>query len=430
MPGTVTNPRVISAASVGIDWQSAEGVALAPPYTPKQFIVAQSLSRDPDPTYLRPNGTHGSIFERFDGDRIISQAFKREMKMWGSRFQLLPFLESVMSGSPVCSMANMTLSGAQAPNITALSFTGIRPHHNTRGPSTFPAAATTVYIDIVGGGFPLTVNFYRDALLTDLVASAVVAAAATPTPLVAAGGSGLTGSITLGVGAAAGVAFAFPQKIEFFFENQFTRFFRMFYEDGADIYVLSDCVVSDLKIESAENAEMSVTASIMGKRLAKVTGTNLVIPEPELDLVSYSHSELTLTKNPSAAVTPVVDNFSFHITNNVHQYIANSPTPQKLIKRGFVSLGGSLSGEACLETLGLVDDARANTDVAGGMIKMRADYALVIGTSKTFRLEMPVKVRPRLKEPGFSAELIEKVELDFDVLYDGVTTPLAVTVEL
>lgn len=435
MPGTITNPRVISQTAIGIEWQEAENVAIpAPPFTPRQFIVAQNLSRDPDPTYLRPNGTHGSIFQRYDGDRIISQAFKRELKMWGSRFQMLPFIESALSGKPTCPKADMNVTGVQAPNVSDLSFENIRPYHNTQKFSTSPAALPIVFGSIVGAGFPFTVDFYADSGMTDKVGSATVAAAATPTPIVGITPhrAPLSGSVTLGAGAAAGLFSAEIRKVTFVFGNTFERYFQMYYRDGKDVFVLADCAVSDLKLDSAENAELSVTASVMAKRFGRYADAVMTVPETELDLVSYSHSELTLTKNPlGVPVTPVLDSFSFEVKNNVLQYIANSATPQKLIKRGFVEITGSIRGEPCNETMAMVEDARANVAVGGGMITMRADYTLGIGLgTKTLRLDMPVKVRPKLKDPGIAAELVEKVELDFDVLYDGVTAPLAVTVEV
>lgn len=433
MSGTVTDPKVISATSVGLDWQASEGEALASGTpTPKQFLVVQSLSRDPDPTYLHPNGTHGSIFERFDGDRIISQAFKKELKLWGSRFQLLPFIESALSGNPTAANADITRGGPAAAKITNMTLSGVRPYHNTSAHDSSPSAEPKVYIQVNSNTYPHPVHVYTDAAHTDEVASGEATASGVSAVLNEVNDSNLTGTITLGSGITSGAASGAIGKITFAFANQYTKFFRLFYCDGVDTFALSDCVVSDLMFESAENAELSVTASIMGKRREKVSSAVMAIDETQLDLVSYSHSELTLTKDPGGSpITPVVDSFTFGVKNNVLQYIANSATPQKLIKRGFVKLGGNLKGESADETTGLVDLARANTAVGAGFTTMRADYTLNVGSgSKTFRLDMPVKVRPVLKEPGVSGELVEKVDLDYEVLYDGVTTPLAVTVEI
>src|SRR5687767_10513562 len=127
----VTNPKTVVQTAIGLDWQASEGEAVpGTPYTPRQFIVAQVLNRNPDPAYIHPQGTHGSIFHRKDGERIVSQAFKKEIRFFGSRHQIMPFLESVMGGQPTLAFADMTLSGAGAAQITTLSFIGLRPYHN------------------------------------------------------------------------------------------------------------------------------------------------------------------------------------------------------------------------------------------------------------------------------------------------------------
>lgn len=428
MAGTVTDPRFIAEAVIGVDWQNTEGEAVpGAPFTPAQFIVVQNLPRDPDPTYLRPNGTHGAIFERFDGDRIISQAFKVELQMWGGRFQIMPFLESVLSGQPTVAFADMTITGPQSANVTALSFIGARPHHNTSPFVSTPAASPTIFLDITGGAFPFTVDFYKDAALTNQVGTAVVAAAATPTAITAFGGSGLTGSITLAAPTAAGTANAALDKVIFPFANQYTRFFRIFYTDGDETIILSDCVCMGMNFESTENGELQATAQVMAKRKTVTAATTFTPTETELDLVIYSHSELTVTNDVGGTpATPVVDNFSIGIENNVLQYIGNSVTPQKLIKRGFTGIRGTLRGESADETMDLVRQARTNTAVATGFKDMTAAYLL---STKTLSFIMK-KVRPRLAEPGVEEDLIGKTELEYDALYDGVTAPLSVEIDV
>jgi hypothetical protein len=191
--------------------------------------------------------------------------------------------------------------------------------------------------------------------------------------------------------------------------------------------VLSDCVVQEIVFESEENGELSVTVSVMAKRRTPTPAQTLTVPETQLDLVPYSHSELVMTRDPSGTPsTPVVDGFSFRIENNVLQYIGNCPTPQKLIKRGFTALGGTVRGESADETFALIADARANTAVAGGFAAMRYDYILA---TRTLRFEMN-QVRHRLSEPGIEEELVGKTDLEYDALYDGTTDPVIVTVDL
>lgn len=427
MAGTVNDPRFIARTAIGVDWQATEGEAVpGAPFSPAQFVVAMDLSRDPDPTYLEPMGTHGAIFKRFQGNRIISQAFKKELKLWGGRFQVLPFLESVVSGDPTVIDADNTRTGAGAGDITAFSLIGARPYHNVQGFDSSPALATEVTIQMVETpGFPVTVSVYKEAAKTTLLATATVAAAATPTALVASGTSGLTGSITLATAATAD-ALATINKITYNFANQFTKFFRLFYDEGNEVAVLSDCVVQEMVFESAENGELSATIQIMGKRRDFFTSV-LTIDETQLDVTPYSHSELTLTVDPSGSPeSPVVDDFSFQIVNDVLQYIANSPTPQKLIKRGFTEIGGSFSGESSDEMLNRIKDARANTGAGLGFDAFRADYLL---GGKTMRFDM-LKVRPQLAEPGIEGELVSKTELEYNALYDGITDPVAITVDM
>lgn len=424
--GTVTDPRFIAETTIGLDWQATEGEAVpGTPFTPAQFIVVKNFSMDPDATYLRPNGTHGSHFERFEGDRIISQAFKMEAELWGGRFQLMPFIESALSGQPTVASGDITLTGTGAGDITALSLIGARPHHNVESFDSSPALVPAVTVDMVETpGFPVTVDIYSDAAKTNKVATATVAAAATPTALVAVGTSGLTGSITL-ASAATDDALATIDKIIYPFANQFTRFFRIFYTDGDETTVFSDCVVSKIMFESEENGELTVTVEMMAKRKAPTASQTFTPDETQLDLVPFSHSELTLTNDVAGTpATPAVDQFSMFVENNVLQYIGNCPTPQKLIKRGFTGVRGSLRGESADETMDLVRQARSNTAQGVGFKDMRADYDL--GTSK-LRLDMQ-QVRPRIAEPGIEEELIGKTELEYDALYDGITAPLSIEV--
>ncbi len=429
MPGTVTDPRFIAKTAVGLDWQATEGEAVpGTPFTPKQFIVVMDLSRDPDPTYIEPGGTHGSIHRRFNGDRIVSQAFKKELKCWGGRIQVLPFLESFMSGRPTVPFVDMTLGGVGAVDITALSFTGLRPHHNTTPLVSTPASVPLVVVQMVEDpGFPVVCTFYADLAKTVVVATATVAAAATPTALVpAAGALGLSGSITLATAATAD-ATATIDKVTMAFENQFTRYFRLYYSDGDETVVLSDCVVQALSFSSSESGELAFTVSVMARRRTPTAAQVLTVLETELDLVPYSHSELTLTVDPSGSpATPVVDEFAMEFENNVLQYIGNSTIPQKLIKRGFVQIKGSLSGESADETMALVVQARSNTAEGAGFKDMRADYLL---SGRTMRMDFK-RWRPTLSEPGIDGDLVGKVDVEWMAFDDGVDAPVAVTVDL
>jgi hypothetical protein len=426
MPGVVTNPRFIAETAIGFDWQASEGESVpGTPYTPAQFIVAQVLTRNPDPKYIHPNGTHGSIFKRKDGDRIVAQAFKAEVKFWGSRFQIMPFLESVMGGQPTVAFGDMVITGGSS--ISALSLVGARPYHNLSPYVSTPPSAPQLYLSLVPAGgpaFPVAVTVYKDAARTIEVASCSVAAAATPTPLVAFGNSGLTGSITLSgpVSQTPGVAIS---KITFAFAIQHARYFRIYYTDGTDSYALSDCVVDNLKFTSAENGALECTAMIMAKRRTITNAVTFLPNQTQLDLVCYSHSELTLTRDPAGSpVTPVVDSFDFTIKNNVLQYVGNSATPQKLIKRGWVDLTGTLKGETSDELTGLIQQARANTVPGGGFFRMQILYTLA---SKDFLIDLQ-QVKPSLKEPGIATELVDKTDLEWDAYYDGAVTPAAITI--
>lgn len=425
MAGVVTNPRVVVSSLIGLDWQTAEDAAVpGTPYTPTQFIVAQVFNRNPDPSYIHPNGTHGSIFKRKDGDRIVAQAFKKEIKFWGGRLQVLPFLESVTGGQPTIAFADLTLSGAVAGTISALSFIGARPHHNTSHYTSVPPASPTFYLRKTGAGFPVTFEVFKDSARTQLVANANVTAGATPTALVAQNNSGLTGSVTLSA-AGSGDAEALITKIKYPFANQHARYFRLFYTDGQESIALSDCIVESLKFESQENGALEVTAAIMAKRRTITDAVTFSPQETRMDLVPYSHSELTLTRDPSGSpVTPAVDAHEFTIKNNVLQYVANQATPQKLIKRGWVELAGNMKGEFSNELKGILDQARANTVPGAGFFRMQMAYLL---SGRTMLFDMQ-QVKPTLKEPGIAEELVEKIDLDYEAYYDGVTPPVEISV--
>jgi hypothetical protein len=428
MSGAVTSPRVIAQTAVGFDWQASEGESEpTAPYTPKQFIVAQVVNRNPDPAYIHPNGTHGSMFKRKDGDRIVAQAFKKELKFWGSRFQIAPFLESVMGGQPTAAFADMTITGGSS--VSALSLTGVRPYHNLSKYVSINAVAPTLYLTMTPAGgpaFPVTVQAYRDSARTLLVAHCSVSGAATPTALVEDNSSGLGGSITLSAAAAQTPSVAVG-KIAYAFATQHARYFRLYYSDGKDSFMLSDCVVETLKFESQENAALEVTASIMGKRRHIEQDSAITVDEPSLDLVCYSHSELTLTKDPAGSpITPAVDSHEFHIKNNVLQYIANSATPQKLIKRGWVELMGTLKGETSDELTDLIEQARANTTPGAGFFRFKQSYLL---SSKEFLIDLH-DAKPVLKEPGVTNELIEKTDLQYEGYYDGTNVPATITIQV
>lgn len=428
MSGTVTEPRVIAQTAVGFDWQPSEGdTEPVAPFTPTQFIVAQVLNRNPDPSYIHPDGTHGSIFKRKDGDRIVAQAFKKEIKFWGSRFQIAPFLESVTGGQPTVASGDVTITGGSS--ISAFSLVGARPYHNLSKYVSSPPTAPQLYLSLVPAGgpaFPVAVSVYKDAARTQLVATASVSAAATPTALVASGSSGLTGSITLSapVAQTPGVA---VNKITYAFASQHARYFRIYYSDGKDAYMLSDCVVEEMKFESQENAALEVTVNIMGKRRHIELNSTIAVDENGLDLVCYSHSELTLTKDPSGSpILPVVDSSEFHIKNNVLQYNGNAATPQKLIKRGWVELMGTMKGETSDELDDLIKQARSNTVPGAGFYRFQQAYLL---QGKTFLIDLH-DAKPVLKEPGLSAELIEKTDIQYEGYYDGTNAPCTITLQV
>ena len=432
MPGTLTDPRIVADTALGINWQSAEDAALpTPPFTPEQFIVAQNISRDPDPSYIQPDGTHGSMHRRVEGTRIVTQSFKKELQIFASRHQLLPFIESAMSALPVSNDADVTESGDTAGVGSLYTLTGIRPYHNASPFQINPVLASRIFIDLieVGGpssGFPVDIKVYKDAALTQQVSEVLGVAApgvVTATPV---NDSFLTVSFTLS-GAATQTITLTIDKINYSFENQYTRFFRLFYTDGQEVVVLSDCAVGSINFESAESGELIATVSVMAKRRNPFAGESLTVPGNNIDLITYSHSELSVTKNPLVpGITPVLDSFSFQIENNMLQNIGNNPSPQKLIKRGFTNIGGSMAGHMSDEFAELIADARSNTDAGGGIIDMRADYLLL---GNTLRLEMK-NARIRLSEPGFAGEEIEAPSLDYEAHADEVDDPVAVSVEL
>lgn len=423
----VSNPRFIAETAVGLDWQASEGENVpSAPYTPAQFIVAKVAAMNPDPKYIHPNGTHGAIWKRKDDDRITSQAFKVNLKLWGSRFQALPFLESVMSGQPTVAFGDLTVGSGSS--ISAISLIGYRPYHNAPAYDSIAAAAPILYATLTPAGgpaFPVAVTIYKDSARTQLVAHCSVAGAATPTTLIEDGSSGLTGSITLSA-AAAQTPTVTVNKVTMAFATQFARYFRLFYTDGDESILLSDCVVEDMTFESSESSELAMDIKIMAKRRTVTASTHFAVSESKLDLVAYSHSELVLTKDPAGTpVVPAVDSFKFGIKNKVNQYIGNSATPQKLIKQGWVEMAGTLRGEPSDELMGMVRDARSNTAPATGFNRMTAVYTL---SSKALTFDM-AQMKPMLKEPGVNGEVVDRVDFPFEAFYDGTNTPLTVTVQ-
>lgn len=421
MAGTVTAPRVISSSIIGLDWQVTEGEAVgSPPFTPKQFLVAQILNRNPDPSYIHPQGTHGSFFKRKDGERIVSQAFKAELKFWGGRFQIVPFLDSVMNGgagiSPVYS--EFTITGGST--ITNLFTSGMKPGHNT-SPYTSAGAVPSFYLTLTpasGPAFPVAVSVYRDAARTQLVASGSVTAAATPTALTPAGSSGLSMTITL-ASPLAQTPVAALNNLTFSWSSTHQKYFKLYYTDGANTYVLSDCVVEQLKLESQENGALEVTAMIMAKRHTVFASSVFAIDQSILDMVPYSHSELTINNDLlGTPYSPVVDSFELTIKNNVLQYIGNAPTPQKLIKRGWTEITGNLKGEWSNELDQIVEQARSNTAVGTGFKRMSAAFTLN-SKAMTFTL---YNAKPVLKDAGIANELVEKVDIDWEHFLDPADT--------
>lgn len=421
MAGTVTAPRVISSSIIGLDWQVTEGEAVgSPPFTPRQFLVAQILNRNPDPSYIHPQGTHGNFMKRKDGERIVTQAFKQEIKFWGGRFQVVPFLDSVMGGgaglSPVFS--EFTITGGST--ITNLFTSGMKPGHNT---SSYFSVGTVpaFYITLTPAGgpaFPVAVTVYRDAARTLLVASGSVVGAATPTALAAQNNSGLSMTITLSA-ALAQTPIAALNNLTFPWSSTHLKYFKLYYTDGVNTFVLNDCVVESIKLESQESAALEVTAMIVAKRHTVFTGSIFAIDQSILDMVPYSHSELTINNDLlGTPYSPVVDSFELSIKNNVLQYIGNAPTPQKLIKRGWTEITGNLKGEWSAEMDLIVEQARSNTAVGTGFKRMTAAY-LLNAKAMTFTL---YNAKPILKDAGIANELVEKVDIDWEHFVDPADT--------
>jgi hypothetical protein len=429
----VTDPRVVAEAVLGLAWQTAEDVAVgAPPYIPPQFIVARDIKFEPDPAYIHPDGTHGAIFHRKDGTRIVANSWKIDFKVLGSRHQVLPFLESVLSGQPTVATADLTETGDTEAKLSLHTLSGVRPYHNASGFVVSPPDTPKVFLKVTATVFPVTIEAYKDVGLTILVAGPTVVGGAGPYTLAPAAGSNLTvtGSISAAPTVSPYTVTLTIGTIAYAFANQFARYFRLYYTDSDETQVYSDCVVSEMEFASSENGELEVSVKVMARRRLVDAADNLTaaLDRLKLDLITFSHHEVTITKDPSGSpVVPAFDSATFKITNNVLQYVANSANPQKLIKRGWVDLGGSVQGESCDETAGLVADARLNVLPGAGFKALKIEYLI----SPVFiRFEM-ANVRFMEKEPGVSSELIDKVNLDYDALDDGsATAPLVAKVKV
>lgn len=227
----ITDPRVISDTLVALDWQASEGAAVpAGPYFPRQFLVCESMSRDPGAVLMEPEGTHGSIEKRFDGVRDIVQKFTKELKIWGGSLQLLPFFESVRGGEPTVANADLTETGDAGAQLSAYSLVGVRPYHNTKK-YTVVDPTIKLFWKITAAVFPTDIEVYREAAMAapDLVAKATAVAGPGVATLVAQNSSGLSGTVTI---AAAGITTAIVtqiNKVTYPKSNAYVRYFRLYY---------------------------------------------------------------------------------------------------------------------------------------------------------------------------------------------------------
>ena len=425
----IANPRVISNCAVGLSWQASEGDAIPSPFTPDQFLFARRAVPSEEDNLLDPQGTHGSQFLHMGGRRINSRSPMCDLDFYGTKQNIIPLLESATGGEPVSTLANadLTEAGDAGAQLSLWALAGVRPRHNLE----FTAPGTyKLYWEltepVVGDR---RVSLFKDAAKTLKVAEGTRTGDGVIT-LVAQNSSGLSGTVTFTSPFVADTDAANIleiTRVRFVFATQISRFFRMAVRDGGRNLIFSDCSVQQIDFKSSENSELMVTVKVLARRFdIQDPGATYVVSG--LDLETYSMSELTFTDDVDGVpIAPAIDDFSLSIINNVEAYVANSDLPQKLIKRGWQRVEGTIRGEFGDEMQGILDEARALITTAGvpASVKLRADYDF----NGVFRLEMPVG-HFRIKHPEVNGELVERLELAFNGLTDGTVDSATLYVEI
>lgn len=323
---SITNRRSRGQFAVAAAWQTAFGTAASA--SSARFFVATSASIDRGSIYIDPQGTTGQQFT-VDTMRKVARRPRANLIMWGAKEAVGLFLESATMGKPKSSPA---LVVGTASDLSNFILYGVRPGFNTEYTAANGAriyVVTTVDSPSVG---QYDVKVYSDSALTQLVASGSAAYPGTVT-LSEQNNSGLSGSIDVSGTPASHASLTYEcQTVELQWEATPSRYFTLWLDDGHKQQQITDCVVANLSMSSADEGPLEMTVEIWGGDFS-IAASSLT-PAVDPGLTVYSHHDLTFrTDVDGTPVTESPTNLTWTINNNLGDPLGSATKPATIFNR-------------------------------------------------------------------------------------------------
>ena len=341
-------------AVVGLAHQAAFGTAASSAGT---IVRAQcSLARlARDATYIDPQGTHGSEYERDLRAEAGYRPAGRLRIYAASRATLALLLEHATHGQPTATQAagDVLETGETGGVLSALALVGVRPGFNTS--ADFKLYATLA--DEAPSAGRARLSLYSDSARSALVAQGDAANGGTAT-LAEQNGSGLSGTVALGTVTATNASIIYSVvRVRPARASAIARYLTLFRDTGRELETLSDATVRALRFSTDGRSRLVVEAEIPGCVYA-IGASALTVSVAAGEKECFARATITHNANSQSALM-----LAHRIEHDVVQHHANAAAPVALYKTGSRARI-ELDARFSTESRTIVNDGRAGTSRA------------------------------------------------------------------
>lgn len=389
---------------------------------------ATDVQIDPGYQYIHPRGTTGSMHPK-DTHTKVAEKPKASVEVLGTP-KVLPFLwEYATGGQPIATLANSDLSesGDTGNDLSAWSFTGVRPGFNT-------SSDWKLYVKLTdespGAGQAL-VQVYSDSGRTALVASGSANNSSTVT-LAEQNSSGLSGTVALATPSSSnltGIVLTLTQ-VRPQWEAPLSRFFTLWRDHGSSkgIEKLTGCAIEKLTRMSEELGVVKYRIEILAREYDFDSGSGGTFT-PALasgDLEYQVHGTTVLTSDvDSGAVAQHALKAEVEVENDLEQVVANDVVVSAILKKGTKRFGvkwtQKLSDESQVVTGRGISDSYES-------VRIRDAYATRYATLLFDKVKTVEPQFPKTGEDGWDEQ--EHVMEAVEETASNPTSPLTVTLML
>jgi hypothetical protein len=342
---TITTPRSMAGHVLRLQWQTSEGSTAST--SGAIVLIADSCSIDRGSVRQHPGGTTG-FATPIDTEFESGIRPTAKLVLHVGALQLAPFLESITGGQPTVSNANITEANDDGNLVGTWALTGLRPGINT-------SSGWVLYVTVdadYGDGTTTRVALYSDSARTALVAAGTIVDGSVPgtVTLTAQNNSGLSGSVAL-----ASVPVADDEDItltvgsmSFVWADQWARFFTLWRDTGAELEILTDCAVTNLKVlGEGGGGVLRADVEIAAKNHGWSATTFSPAAPPSVAFLPYLGTFYADQDDSQETVSPYA--VEFEIARELANDMAGGAVPAKLVSKGR-SITGQHTFPHCAES--------------------------------------------------------------------------------